>query len=133
MWVRAANVGLIGLWVVWAAPLVPWLVRGFSTDDGVAQGLVALLTVAWVGWTADLRAIRERLASSPEHRLPATVLALGAPIGAVVCGSVHETVMALWVVVGGYGLAGLYVSPGRWRDLRPVVLLAVVVLPVLLI
>lgn len=128
MWIRASNLASLGLWMACAAPLVPWLVRGWSTEDGLAQGLVALITAAWVLRGVEPAAAWSRLGQAPRLAPLAVVLAACGPL--LGAGTPHETVRALGVALGGYGLAGLFLSPARWRDLRPVLVLAVAVLPV---
>lgn len=131
IWHRnAGSVLIIAAWLLvhWSA--LQWLLRSLATA-GFWQ-LILLGAVAAVllmqGWH---RRHQWVVTPTPSFSPEALGLLLGSAIAEIACRWFLdlEQVSALFLILGGYGLAGLFLAPSLWRQGLPAALLAACLLP----
>lgn len=120
---RTSAAIVTALWAAWAAPVAPWLVRGWlASPDGLAQAGVAAAALVVAARDAEWR-------PGPPSALAVAFVAAGTLLPRVAPGS--EAVHAAAVTLAGYGVLGWWLARARWRALFALPWLLWTTLPVL--
>jgi exosortase O len=127
----AINIVIPGLWLWLYAPLFNYLSIIFTREDFRTNQLILIGVIALIVLRMRTGAIRLRPDPAPHIYWPAMGMAVG---GSLLYLGVERfldinTVAASLFVLSTYGLAGLWLSPGRWRQGLPVALLLTGTLP----
>ncbi len=127
----ACNVVLVGVWAWLYKRLLGYVsVIMFRSDFRLNQ-LLLIMVVLLAGWHFRKRGARVNLTAVPTLHIQAITMTLGGAIAYMLCEKYIgiNTLSTSFMILGSYGLIGLWMSPHTWRKSLPVAFLIVCVLP----
>ena len=127
----AINLILIGLWLWLYRPLFNYLTIIFSREDFRTNQLVLIGVVILIAAQVRNGRLRLNLTTAPQRHRPALILALGGSLLFLPAERYLNinTLSAGLFALSGYGLLGLWMAPGQWRQGFPAALLIAGTLP----
>lgn len=125
------NLSLLGLWLWLYRPVFDYLTVIFSREDFRTNQFLLLGVVGLILWQIQQGQFRPRLEAAPHLYFPALGLALGGSALFLLVERFLDinTLSASLFGLASYGLLGLWMQPGRWRQGIPAALLLVGALP----
>ncbi|MBN1217521.1 MAG: exosortase O [Anaerolineae bacterium] len=127
----ATNLALIGLWLWLYRPVFDYLAIIFSREDFRTNQLVLLGVIGLIAVQIHKGGLRPRFDAAPHLFRPGLVLALGGSVLYLLVERFLDinTLSASLFGLASYGLLGLWLTPQRWRQGLPAVLLLIGALP----
>jgi exosortase O len=133
--VHALRTGInLALWVMWVRlfwPVFQYLGTQFTRDEFRTNQILLVLIAGLLIYQGRRARFRLRLDAAPHLFLPGLVLALCASLAYLLSEKYLDinTLAALLFGLATYGLLGLWMTPARWRQGIPAMLLVVGILP----
>lgn len=130
-WRVVANAVLLFLWVWLYRPIYPYLKVIFTREEFRTNQIVLLAIIVLIFLQVRKGDLRPRLDSLPQLYFPALALALGSSALFLVSERYLDinTLSASMFGLACYGLLGLWISPQRWAQGLPAILLLIGALP----
>lgn len=130
-WAVVCNLVLAFLWVWLYRPVFQYLGILFGREEFRTNQILLMGVAGLAVFQARRLSLRPRLDASPQLYLPALGLTMGASLAYLTCEKFLDinTLAAFLFGLATYGLLGLWMSPARWRQGFPAMLLVIGLLP----
>jgi hypothetical protein len=127
----AANVLILGLWLWLYRSVFDYLAIIFSRNDFRINQVLLVGVIGLIVWQVRRHGLGVTLDAAPRLFVPGLVLALGGSTLYLLADRFLDvnTLSASLFGLASYGLLGLWMRPGRWREGFPATLLLVGTLP----
>ena len=125
------NALILGLWLWLYRPIFTYLQVIFQREDFRTNQIVLFGVILLIGLQIQREGVRPKLSTMPRFNRLALGLALGSSILFLIVERFLDINMlsACLFALASYGLLGLWLSPQRWRQGLPAMLLLIGVLP----
>lgn len=128
--VLLANAAIVVAWLALHVPALRWI-ASHAIASPLHAGLFVVTAALLARGLAPPRALLEAFEAPPRAAIAPLALLAVAAIGTVIADRLLDVsiLAAALFALGSYGLAGLFMSPARFRRARPAALLFVALLP----
>lgn len=125
------NLLIVTLWLWLYRPIFDYLHIIFQREDFRLNQIVLTAVLVLIGLQMQREGIRPRLDAAPTQRRLPLALALGGSVAFLLVERFLDIniLAACLFAIASYGLMGLWLSPARWRQGLPAMLLLIGVLP----